>query len=106
MLVLTTVHNVGRFYKNHVTKEVADIEKKTPGDFTKLAHLMTGRRTYASLHENGDPDDSAWTCGMAAGFITDIPTVKEFIDRMVDTAETTITERLSGLVVKAPASRL
>merc|ERR1712216_709623 len=66
ILLLRTVHNVGRFYKNELTKEVAKIETKHPGDFKPIAHLMSGKRNYASLHETGDPDGGAWTMGVSA----------------------------------------
>jgi len=105
ILLLRKVGNVGRFYKNKLTKEVAEIESKMEKpDFTPLAHLMTGKRNYAALHENGDPEHGAWTCGMAGGFITDIPTCKEFLERLTGTAEKIIMERLTQAVV--PASRL
>jgi len=110
ILLLRKVHNVGRFYKNDLTKKVADIESNmTKPDFSPLAEHMTGKRTYASLHVNGDPDDSAWTCGMAGGFITNVPTCKEFLDKFVGTAEAIINERLPKFVSKAsnvPAARL
>ena len=53
---------------------------------------------------DGDPDDSAWTCGMAAGLITGIPTCKELIETLVGTAEHVIQQRLQSLVV--PAARI
>jgi len=98
-LILRSVKNTGRFYKNPLTKKVAETEAKQPGDFKPIAQYMTGKRTYNSLHKSGDPDDSAWTCGMAAGMITDIPTCKEFLDRLVSSAEAVIQERLPVLVV-------
>merc|ERR1711988_884346 len=83
ILILKKVHNIGRFYKNSVTKKVAALEDEFPGDFKPLAGYMTGKRTYKSLHETGDAEDSAWTCGVAAGFITGIPTCREFMDNLV-----------------------
>ena len=44
ILVLRSLRNTGRFYKNAVTKEVRKIETQHPGDFKKIAHLMTGKR--------------------------------------------------------------
>jgi nitronate monooxygenase len=99
ILVLRSVKNTGRFYKNMITQEVAKVEAATPGDFSSIAHLMTGKRNYSSFHESGDPDDSAWTMGMGAGMITGIPTCREFMDTMVAEAETVIRNRLQSLVV-------
>ena len=40
----------------------------------------------------------AWSCGMVAGLIHDIPTCKELIDRMMSEAEQIIRKRLEGLL--------
>ena len=42
-------------------------------------------------------DAGAWSCGMVAGLIHDIPTVAELIDRIMAEAERLIRERLDGL---------
>jgi len=107
ILLLRSVKNTGRFYKNELTKEVVKIESEAPGDFGKLATLMTGKRNYSSFHESGDPDDSAWTCGMAAGMISTIPTCREFMETMVAEAVQVIQQQSQHLV-KAPglSSRL
>lgn len=106
ILVLRKVGNVGRFYKNDLTKEVKAIEDKMDKpDFTPLAPLMTGKRNRASLLETGDPDGGAWTMGMGAGFIQEIPTCKQFLEDFVGTAVEIIQGRLSQAVV-VPAARL
>jgi len=104
ILLLKHVHNVGRFYRSKLTEEVAKIEEQHPGDFGAIAHLMTGKRNLASLRETGDPDGGAWTMGMGAGLIHDIPTCAELMADLVGTAESIIRDRLTQLVV--PASRL
>ena len=38
----------------------------------------------------------AWSCGLVAGLIHDIPTVKELIDRIMADAERIVRERLTG----------
>merc|ERR1711924_86779 len=95
ILLLRKVHNVGRFYKNPLTKKVAELEEEHPGDFTPLGPYMTGKRTFKSLHETGDADDSAWTCGVATSFITSVPTCKVFIETLVGTAEDVIRRNAS-----------
>jgi len=47
---------------------------------------------------DGDMDAGAWSCGMVAGPIHDIPTVKQLIDRIMEDAERLIRERLLGLL--------
>jgi nitronate monooxygenase len=41
-------------------------------------------------------DAGVWSCGMVAGLIHDIPTVKELVDRIMAEAEAIIRERLIG----------
>jgi len=43
-------------------------------------------------------DAGAWSCGMVAGLINDIPTVKELIDRIMGQANAIIEERLAGML--------
>jgi nitronate monooxygenase len=45
--------------------------------------------------KDGDMDAGAWSCGMVAGLIHDIPTVKELIDRTMGEAERIIGRRLA-----------
>ena len=40
-------------------------------------------------------DAGAWSCGMVAGLIDDIPTCKELIDRIMAEAKEIITQRLA-----------
>jgi nitronate monooxygenase len=42
----------------------------------------------------GDMEAGAWSCGMVAGLIHDIPTVKELIDRIMREADEIISGRL------------
>jgi nitronate monooxygenase len=50
------------------------------------------------LRVEGDMDAGAWSCGMVAGLINDIPTVKELIDRIMEQANSIIEERLGGML--------
>ncbi len=53
---------------------------------------------YPRVMKDGDLDAGAWSCGMVAGLIHDIPTVKELIDRIVAEAQQIVRERLAGMV--------
>ena len=50
---------------------------------------------YSRIKKEGDMDAGAWSCGMVAGLIHDIPTVKELIDRTMNEAEAIIGRRLA-----------
>ena len=59
---------------------------------------------YPRIMMEGDMDAGAWSCGMVAGLIHDIPTCKELIDRIMKEAEDIITNRLAGMLSgKVPA---
>jgi nitronate monooxygenase len=47
---------------------------------------------------DGEMEAGAWSCGMVAGLIHDIPTVKELIDRIMVEANAIVRERLAGFV--------
>ncbi len=53
---------------------------------------------YPKVMIDGDMDAGAWSCGMVAGLIHDIPTCKELIDRIMADAERLIRGRLEGLL--------
>ena len=43
-------------------------------------------------------DAGAWSCGMVAGLIHDIPSCQELIDSIMSEAEQLISGRLAGLL--------
>ena len=48
--------------------------------------------------QEGDMDAGAWSCGMVAGLIHDIPAVDDLIRRIMADAETIIRQRLEGVL--------
>jgi NAD(P)H-dependent flavin oxidoreductase YrpB (nitropropane dioxygenase family) len=46
----------------------------------------------------------AWSCGMVAGLIHDVPTCKELIDRIMAEADAIISRRLAGFLAGKPAA--
>ena len=53
---------------------------------------------YPRIMTEGDMDAGAWSCGMVAGLINDIPTCQELIDRIMAEAEEIINQRLAGFL--------
>jgi NADH:quinone reductase (non-electrogenic) len=64
--------------------------------FADIAAEVGG--VYPRVMREGLMDVGAWSCGMVAGLIHDIPTVQELIDRIMAEAEALITRRLAGLL--------
>ncbi len=50
---------------------------------------------YPRIMKEGKLDSGPWSCGMVAGLIHDIPSVKELIDRIMREAHQIISERLA-----------
>lgn len=105
VLLLRALQNTTRVFANDVAKEVESIEREKGQQlkFTDVAHLMVGKRGRAA-EKAGDPDGGIWSAGQVVGLITDIPTVAQVMQRMIQECENTIRGRLNDMVV--PASRL
>jgi nitronate monooxygenase len=52
---------------------------------------------YPRIMQEGAMEAGAWSCGMVAGLIHDVPTCMELVDRIMGEAETIIAQRLAGM---------
>lgn len=88
-IVLGSLSNATRVFKNDVSLQIVELEKEM-GDgvnFAKIAPYAAGTRTKKMWTETGDWNDSMWSCGQSVGLIDDIPTCKDLCERMVAEAE-------------------
>jgi NAD(P)H-dependent flavin oxidoreductase YrpB (nitropropane dioxygenase family) len=69
--------------------------------FADIAPEVAG--VYPRVMKGGEMDAGGWSCGMVAGLIHDIPTVKELLDRIMDEAESLIRQRLARTLPLVPA---
>jgi nitronate monooxygenase len=53
---------------------------------------------YPRIMREGAMDAGAWSCGMVAGLIHDIPTCRELIDRIMTDAHKLIHDRLGRMI--------
>jgi nitronate monooxygenase len=98
--IFRTLNNTERVFKNKTTLEVREIEKKTPGQFKAISHLVKGDNYRKSFHETGDSTDSCWSCGQSIGLIENIPTCKELLDEIVSDTEAILLKQSSYVVSK------
>jgi nitronate monooxygenase len=70
----------GRGLKTKVLEEVCAIEKRG-GGFDELIPLLSGQKVKQAW-ETGDVDYAPLMVGQSIGFIRDIPTCGELLDRM------------------------
>jgi len=97
-LVMRAIRNTERVLKNKGVDRLLEIEREK-GRSLKIEDIhdqVAG--VYPKVMIDGDMDAGAWSCGMVAGLIKDVPTVKELIDRIMADAECIILERLAGFV--------
>mmetsp|Transcript_29468 Transcript_29468/g.51746 ORF Transcript_29468/g.51746 Transcript_29468/m.51746 type:complete len:330 (+) Transcript_29468:122-1111(+) len=98
-LVMRSVRNTERVYKNNAAKQVREIEQKKPGDFMAFRHLVRGENYRKSFQETGDAESSVWSCGQSMALIDDVPTCKQLVETIVKDAERVMTKRLAGMIV-------
>jgi len=95
-LVMRPLRNTERVLTNGAVERLLEKEKALGPDlkFEDIIEEVAG--VYPRIMMEGEMDAGAWSCGMVAGLIHDIPTCKELIDRIMSEAEAIIHERLSG----------
>lgn len=97
-LVMRPLRNTERVLTNAAVERLLAKERQLGASlkFEDIIDEVAG--VYPRIMQTGDMDAGAWSCGMVAGLIHDIPTVKALIDRIMAEAEALITQRLAGLV--------
>ncbi len=95
-LVMRPLRNTERVMNNRAVEKLLEIEKEKGDDlqFTDVIEQVAG--VYPKIMKEGTMDAGAWSCGMVAGLINDIPTCQQLIDRIMNEADAIINERLSG----------
>lgn len=101
-LIMRPLRNTERVLSNAATERVLEIEREKGSDLDieDIRHLVAGEQGRKVL-QDGEMDAGAWSCGMVAGLIHDVPTCKELIDRIMAEAEDIIRNRLAGLLAGA-----
>ena len=96
-LVMRPLRNTERVLKNAAVDRLLEKERALGSalKFEDIAAEVGG--VYPRIMKEGLMDAGAWSCGMVAGLIHDVPTVKELIDRIMAEAETIIGQRLARI---------
>jgi nitronate monooxygenase len=96
-LIMRSLRNTERVLKNEAVDKLMAVEKEKGEDLaiTDIMEYVAG--AYPAVMKEGKVESGAWSCGMVAGLIHDIPTCKELIDRIVVGAEQIIRGRLADL---------
>jgi len=97
-LVMRPLRNTERVLTNVAVERLLEKEKALGANikFEDIIEEVAG--VYPRIMMNGEMEAGAWSCGMVAGLIHDIPTVQELMDRIMEEAETIIRKRLEGFL--------
>ena len=96
-LVMRPLRNTERVLNNAAVERLLEKEK-TLGDALKIDDIIDEvAGVYPRIMKEGEMDAGAWSCGMVAGLVYDIPTVKELVDRIVSEADQIINQRLKNM---------
>ena len=96
-LIMRPLRNTERVMKNDAVDRILEKEKSL-GDNIQIQDIFGEvAGVYPKIMQEGTMDAGAWSCGMVAGLIHDIPTCKELIERIVSEAEEIIEKRLNKI---------
>jgi nitronate monooxygenase len=98
-LIMRPLRNTERVLTNTTVEEILAIERDMGAATTieDIRHLVGGAGNRRVL-QDGEMDAGAWSCGMVAGLVHDIPTCKELNDRIMAEVEAIVSSGLEGLL--------
>ncbi len=96
-LVMRPLRNTERVLTNAAVERLLAKERALGANlkFEDIIEEVAG--VYPRIMMEGDMEAGAWSCGMVAGLIHDIPTCKDLIDRIMAQANGIIRQRLLAL---------
>ncbi len=96
-LIMRGLRNTERVMMNAGVQRVLDIERDKGAALTIADIHDEVAGIYPKVMTEGEMDAGAWSCGMVAGLIHDVPSCQDLIDRIMAEAEQLITQRLRVL---------
>ena len=95
-LVMRPLRNTERVLTNDAVERLLEKERALGSDITfdDIREEVAG--VYPRIIQQGEMDAGAWSCGMVAGLINDIPTCEALISGIMSEAESIIRSRLTG----------
>lgn len=97
-LVMRNLRNTERVLNNAAVEKLVALEREkgTAIKFEDIVQYVGG--VYPKVMQQGDTEVGAWSCGMVAGLIHDVPSVKELIDGIMQGADEIIRNRLQKML--------
>lgn len=97
-LVMRPLRNTERVLTNAAVERLLQKEKELGPNLKFEDIIAEVGGVYPRIMTEGEMDAGAWSCGMVAGLIYDVPTCKELIERIVREAEEIIKGRLAKVI--------
>jgi nitronate monooxygenase len=95
-LIMRPLRNTERVLANSAVDRIIEKEQALGGDI-KIEDIMDEvAGVYPKIMMEGTMDAGAWSCGMVAGLIHDVPTCQGLIDGIMSEANEIIAKRLSA----------
>jgi nitronate monooxygenase len=99
-LIMRSLRNTERVLHNAAVGRLLEKEASLGNSikFEDIIEEVAG--VYPKIMMEGEIDAGAWSCGMVAGLIHDIPTCEELIHRIMSEAASLIRDRLVGMLTE------
>ncbi len=97
-LIMRPLRNTERVLNNAAVERLLEKERELGSNLKFEDILPEVAGVYPSIMQRGEMGAGAWSCGMVAGLIHDVPTCKELIDRIMAEADQLIRGRLMRLL--------
>src|SRR3546814_13006432 len=81
------LRNTESVLNNRAVEQLLDVEREKGSTVTIDDIRIYVGGVYPRVMMDGETEAGAWSCGMVAGLIDDIPTVAELIDRIMVQAD-------------------
>jgi nitronate monooxygenase len=96
-LIMRSLKNTERVLSNVAVDRILQKERDL-GDKIQIQDIMDEvAGVYPKVMQEGTMEAGAWSCGMVAGLINDIPSCEELINKIMDDAMEIINGRLKSL---------
>ena len=96
-LIMRSLTNTERVLNNSAVERLMEKEKALGENLTFADIVDEVAGVYPKIMHEGTMEAGAWSCGMVAGLVNDIPTVEELINRIMSEANNIIDQKLKDL---------
>ncbi len=97
-LIMRPLRNTERVLSNAAVTRIVEKEKEL-GESIQITDILDEvAGVYPKIMQEGTMEAGAWSCGMVAGLIHDVPSCNELVERIVADAEEIISNRLAKFI--------